>query len=184
MRLKVDFSESNGEFNGGFQESNQNFATTFSELFANVVGDYRKLKNKPSINGVTLDGDVALEDIGIKNIYYDTTQNWNSQQMLIGERGAIYIYNDHSTIEKDGQMFYVPGIKVGDGLAYLIDAPFVGDDIVEDFMGHVNNTMIHVSPNDRDFWNHKVSCFLNYDDLENLVFSKNNFVINGDVLYG
>lgn len=183
MRLKVDFSESNGEFNGGFQESNQTFATTFSELFANVVGDYRKLKNKPSINGVTLNGDVSLQDLGINNIYYDTTQNWNSQQLLIGERGSIYIYSDHGLTEKDGELVYVPGLKVGDGLGYLIDAPFVCDDLINDFMDHVNDEVIHVSANDRTNWNNKVSCFLDFNDLENLIFSKNKYVISGDVLY-
>ena len=31
--------------------------------------DYNKLKNKPSINGVTLEGNKTLEELGIINLY-------------------------------------------------------------------------------------------------------------------
>lgn len=58
-------------------------------------------------------------------IHYDTTENWNSRTMLVGERSHIYIYSDYASAEIDGETILVPAMKIGDGNSYLIDMPFV-----------------------------------------------------------
>ena len=104
----------------------------------------------------------------------DTTENWNNHRLFIPKRGEVIIYTDHGHIDDGfGNMIDVPGIKIGDGNAYLVDIPFVGADvryqILDELRLHANDTEIHVSPQDREFWNNK----LNYDVFsENLIFNR------------
>ena len=91
---------------------------------------------------------------GDTNVQYNTTAYWNSLQNFIPEQGAILVYSDKSIIVKDGTTYDVPAIKIGDGTSYLIDLPFVDETMYE----HINNSAIHVSPEDRDFWNNKLNC--------------------------
>jgi len=100
-------------------------------------------------------------------IHIDTTSHWNAQTDLIGKLNHVYVYSDYQTINGVS----VPGIKVGDGQAYLIDAPFIaGNDAA--LNTHINNTDIHVTSQEKLFWNDKVTCFLSQDDNENIVFTK------------
>lgn len=93
----------------------------------------------------------------------DTTLNWNSHINFIPMRGEVIVYTDHGQMEDGyGNTINVPGIKIGDGNAYLIDLPFVGNDvryqILQELREHTGNTVIHVSQADRDFWNNKLNC--------------------------
>lgn len=100
-------------------------------------------------------------------IHVDTKAHWDAQSSLIGQLNHIYIYTDYQTI--DGES--VPGIKIGDGLAYLIDAPFVaGNDAV--LNEHIADSDVHVTAQERLFWNDKVTCFISQGDAETVVFSK------------
>lgn len=134
--------------------------------------DYNNLINKPQINGVTLEGNLSLQALGIKNIYYDTVYNWNVQSDLIGEKGCLYIYSDFDTIEEDGQIKEIPGMKVGDGVTYLLDLPFISDKLTRLIMEHIGNTDIHITPKEREFWNNKVTAYLDPEDSDNLILSK------------
>lgn len=101
-------------------------------------------------------------------VHINTTAYWNSLEHFVGQRGHIYVYSDHSTI--DGQ--FVPAIKIGDGQAYLIDNPFVSSN-QELLLEHINDHSIHITPQERTLWNNKVRC----DDTtvvgENIMFTKN-----------
>lgn len=110
-------------------------------------------------------GAVALADAS--HIYYDTTANWNSRSTLVAEAGALYVYSDHSVVNGEN----VPGVKIGDGLAYLIDMPFVADDIANSITTHINNSAIHVSSNDRRYWNNKVTAIIDLLDSEHLILT-------------
>ena len=108
------------------------------------------------------------------SIYIDTTENWNSRITFIPERKDIIIYTDRGHIDDgQGNQIDVPGIKIGDGNAYLIDLPFVGDDdkyaILYELRHHTENTAIHVSPSDRTFWNNKLNCVV---EDGNLIFNR------------
>ena len=128
--------------------------------------DYNLLHNKPSINGVELIGNKTSADLGIPYIFVNTTEYWNSQPSLITIKDALYIYTDY---EQDEEGNDVPGIKVGDGLGYLIDAPFTSDP----YYDHIRNQFIHITPEERERWNNKVRCYIDVNDLEKLVFTTN-----------
>ena len=94
----------------------------------------------------------------------DTTANWNNAVGFIPLDGEIIIYTDYKTITEviDNQNVTknVPGIKIGDGNAYVQDLPFMDNDLRDALMAHIANTNVHVTLNDKSFWNNK----LNYDD--------------------
>lgn len=106
-------------------------------------------------------------------VYYDTEENWNTASTTIAERRAIYVYSNHRYIDDGhGNLYPVPSIKIGDGTSYLIDMPFITDGLEVELSDHINNQVIHITQEERLFWNNKVTCYMD-DNSENLVFSKN-----------
>lgn len=112
----------------------------------------------------------------------DTSQNWNNARGFVPLDGEIIIYTDYKTITQlvNGVQVTknVPGIKIGDGNAYVQDLPFIDDELREALMAHITNADVHVTLNDKAFWNNK----LNYDNTlesggelvgETLVFNRN-----------
>lgn len=97
-------------------------------------------------------------------VYFNTTAGWAAQSGLVGQANTIYIYTDY---QEDGDGNPIAGIKVGDGNAYLIDAPFL--DTV--YLEHINDTDIHVTPAEKEFWNNKVRCFYSLTDEDTVVFT-------------
>lgn len=108
----------------------------------------------------------------------DTTQNWNDARGMIPLQGEIIIYTDYKSIVKeiDGEerTVLIPGIKIGDGAAYVQDLPFIDEDLRDRIMEHINNPNLHVTLADKLFWNNK----LNVNDLSEveegaLIFNRN-----------
>lgn len=98
----------------------------------------------------------------------DTTENWNKKASLISELNTIYVYVDHQTkIDEEGKEIWIPGIKIGDGKAYLIDLPF-SDELM---IAHINDLGIHVTPEEKEFWNNKVRTYMDTVEGEQLVFT-------------
>lgn len=103
----------------------------------------------------------------IKNIKTDniltyesrTVEEWNNDRNLISQKGILYIYSNYKIInDQEDNKIFLPGIKLGDGKAYLIDLPFLNTDTFdEQILDHINNEVIHVSLNDRRFWNNKLN---------------------------
>jgi hypothetical protein len=122
-------------------------------------------------DNISLVPDVVRKTIQISSVMNSVHQNteafWNAQLDLIGEAGHIYVYTDHD--EVDGKK--IPGIKVGDGLGYLIDAPFI-DSNASKLIEHIQNSDIHVSLAEKEFWNNKVNCFMSRVDGENIIFTR------------
>lgn len=116
--------------------------------------------NIKTINGQSVLGSGNLSITGDKT-YSNTVSGWNAQTSLISEKNAIYVYTDYDT-DENGNV--VPGIKIGDGLAYLIDMPFV-DAVMQE---HMQNTVIHVTQGDKDNWNNK--CSVQYMGDERIQF--------------
>jgi hypothetical protein len=140
------------------------------------VSNYNQLENKPSINNVTLQNNTTLQQLGLQGIYYDTKDGWNAQSTLVAEQGAIYIYKDYS-VSSDGKD--VPALKIGDGTSYLIDMPIVNGDVADMLLEHINNAVIHVTADDKTFWNNKSSAYLDQSTTETLVLSNTNFMLRG-----
>lgn len=143
------------------------------EVRKNLTG---QIANNPTAYGILSDlvrirGQGSIPSvIGRNQIHYDTKEAWNAQTELVGERGHIYIYSNYATreVEKDGEthIINIPAMKVGDGLAYLIDTPFMlTSDDYQEFIDHINNLSIHVMPVDRTNWNEKVSADVDQDML-------------------
>ena len=103
-------------------------------------------------------------------ISIDTSEEWSKKTAYIPKKGEIVIYSDRHVV--DGVNY--PGIKIGDGLAYVVDLPFFGDEvtnmIVDILNDHINNAQIHVSASDREFWNSKINVEM---DGESLVLTRN-----------
>ena len=100
----------------------------------------------PFIDAATIEG---------KKIYMKSTTEWNNQLTFIPNRGDIIVYTDKSILNSNTT---IPGIKIGDGLAYGIDLPFVGDDIAADLLAHINDTTKHITATERTTWNNKINC--------------------------
>lgn len=92
--------------------------------------------------------------VGVKEIFSNTTDGWNSNITLISKKDCLYVYTDYK--KEDGKD--IPAFKVGDGKAYLIDLPF-------SYMGNVTAEQI-------EFWNNKVTAYVDDNDEENLILSK------------
>ena len=94
----------------------------------------------------------------------DTTANWNNARGFIPMAGEVIIYDDYQTktwqVEEYGEIVTksenIPGIKIGDGQAYVQDLPFVDKDLRERLMNHINNIDIHTTLAEKLFWNNKV----------------------------
>lgn len=98
----------------------------------------------------------------------DTTENWNKKASLISELNTVYVYVDHQTkTDEEGKEIWIPGIKIGDGKAYLIDLPF-SDELM---IAHINDLGIHVTPEEKEFWNNKVRTYMDTVEGEQLVFT-------------
>ena len=80
----------------------------------------------------------------------------------------MYVYSDARSYEEEytennetlTRTVYVPGIKIGDGSAYVVDLPFV-----------------NVTSEQINFWNNKVNCYLEPElvvggDDETLIFTR------------
>lgn len=140
------------------QESVHMTPTTTIEAIRN----YQKLTNKPSINGVELFGNKSAYELGLAyKIKYDSVEGWAANIDYIPLEGEVIIYTDYDVV--DGVK--IPAFKVGDGMAYAADLPFVNDIQREEFINHINDTVIHITEDERAFWNNKVRCYLDDDTI-------------------
>lgn len=103
---------------------------------------------------LNIDLGAIFSTTGSCKVLYNTTAYWNSRPQLIAAKGYLYVYSDWKT-DTSGRK--IAGIKVGDGLAYLIDMPFT-DQIWAD---HVSDVVRHITQAERVFWNNKVRCYYN-----------------------
>ena len=104
--------------------------------------------------------------VGGGKVLYATTATWNSQPQLMSARGYIYIYSDW---KQDDQGNNIAGMKIGTGNAYLIDLGFKE----QIFYDHIMDVVKHVTQEEREFWNNKVTCFESTVEGELLIFTKN-----------
>ena len=189
MKIYYQFKEDNsqaftGTTDSQFREENTNTFIGMSDStpISGGTSDYEKLRNKPRINSIELIGSISLPELGLRAIYYDTTANWNMQHSLITEEGAVYIYSDYTTYtDGAGNVTPLAGIKIGDGNAYLIDVPFVTDAITAALLNHINNHEVHITAQEREFWNNKVSAYIDPGSSEILVLSKTFYELGGEL---
>ena len=166
-----------------FYENEDQLRLNFGNVQTVTASDYNKLINKPTINSVELVGALTAEDLGLGSVYYDTTEHWDSQAGLVSQEGVVYIYSDYTYIEDDvGNRTWIAGLKVGDGSAYLRDLPFVSDAMTATIIHHVSDSSMHTTPQEKAFWNNKVSSYIDHEDGEVLVLSKTSYENDGVIV--
>ena len=118
------------------------------------------------------------------SVICDTSANWATKTTLKSQLGYIYVWTDYQTSDNTD----IPGIKIGDGQAYVLDLPFV-DTI---YAQHIADTIAHVTQTDRNNWDSKVTCYIDPNLSTRLCFSTENMLftnvnnsldsINGEVI--
>lgn len=106
------------------------------------------------------------QQINVVEVKMNTKAYWDNMISYIPKRGTIIVYTDYYVFEEKEY----PAFKVGDGSAYLIDLPVVGNPIADELFqiieDHIHNTSIHVSQHDREFWDNKLNVNINEETLE------------------
>ena len=153
--------------NGNIKSSSTLSAEISTDVKNRTLKDYDVLINKPQFEGIEWIGNKHLSDFGIPYVFFGTVEYWAEQPSLITIKDAVYVYEDYYQNEQGEN---IPGIKIGDGLGYLIDAPFINNGEIYE---HINNLVIHVTQEEKNSWNNKVRCYLDVNNLENLVFTTN-----------
>lgn len=85
-----------------------------------------------------------------KIVSIHTTAEWEQLNHIVSVVGEIYVYSDYKEDEEGNP---IPGIKMGDGNAYIVDLPFV---TAED---------ARITQEDIDNWNNKVAVRVDGDRL-------------------
>lgn len=147
-------------------DDSERLATT--EFVQDAIKDAENTKYEISTDGtdIVLEGTDGSESRAELPIEYGTLADWAGRAGEVSKEGYIYVYTDHG-IDDEGN--YIPAVKVGDGLAYIGDLPFTKTD----FLIHRADTSIHVTPEEKAFWNNKVRCYLSLENTENLIFTTN-----------
>ena len=115
-------------------------------------------------------------------IKHDTTANWNRASSFIPLAGELIVYDDYETktylVEENGSVIqktvYIPNIKIGTGNSYVQDLAFVDAVTRERLLEHINNQNIHVTTQEKEFWNNKLNVNDNSEVVnEALIFNRN-----------
>ncbi len=168
------------------EQQEQNIGVRSENITVTLNKDYEALYNKPSINGVELAGNKTSAELGVL-VRTDTTANWNNAQGFIPQKGEVIVYEDYQTktytVEEYGETVIktvnIPAIKIGTGNAYVQDLAFVGDDIRDMLMTHINDMTLHVTLGEKVFWNNKINVDDSYDiaheelEDETLILNRN-----------
>lgn len=108
---------------------------------------------------------LVQSSIGDAKVTVDTAEGWALRPTYIPKNGEIAVYSNATVLDKN-----YPAIKVGDGNAYVVDLPFLGEEKTNVLFEHIANDEIHVTPEEKTFWNAK----LNYDIAgEQLILTTN-----------
>lgn len=157
------------QINIQFEEATSRQSLNSGDNISNLIGKIQKWLI--DLDKVAFSGQYS--DLSGVPIHSGTSEYWNSQKNLIGEKSHIYIYTDYATVNTDSGNSFVPNIKIGDGSAYLIDNPFITSSVEQLMQLHITDTVKHITEQERNNWNSKVRCYLSSEDNENIIFTTN-----------
>lgn len=88
---------------------------------------------------------------GTCQIWYRTTAEWDAEPDLIARKDIIYVYTDADSYVDpvSGETVYVPGIKFGDDVSYLIDLPMMSSATSQAVLDHMADMTIHFAPGEK-----------------------------------
>lgn len=117
--------------------------------------DYNRLINRPQINSVTLSGNQTPADLGLMS--ENTAAGWAVMPDYVPKAGEICLYSDAAKI------------KIGDGSAFIVDLPFIGEQDIqtlrEALQRHMEDMTAHVTEREKEFWNNKLNYEVSGDTL-------------------
>jgi hypothetical protein len=138
-------------------------------VLINPQADWNNLLNRPTLPIVR----------------YNSTEYWIAHGDSVPEAGAIIIFYDAYHYEDQD----IPGIKVGNGVTYLNNLPFINsassaqieqeieqltqevEELTETVQEHTADSTLHVSDEDRERWDNKVSVMASSTDNEELILT-------------
>lgn len=140
--------------------------------------DGRNKPNQHTISSIT-DLELTLAGLATKleldkkaSIRLGTVEYWNSHPTERAALGELIVYTDYAhTVDSQGNILYIPKIKIGDGSTVIMDLPFVGDDLNLLIESHILDDNLHLRQGEREFWNNKVTTVLDDITNENLIFT-------------
>ena len=94
------------------------------------------------------------------SIIIKSAQTWPDYDRTISNLGTVYVY----TYEDAS-----PKIRIGDGKAYICDLPFTTDTLSNKIDNHINNQTIHITQEQRQLWNDKVTAYIHPQDSDHLI---------------
>lgn len=103
-------------------------------------------------------------DIKGNNVICDTTANWATRGLSESIEGMIYVWTDYQVVDGEN----IPGVKIGTGNAYIIDLPFIDAKYAQ----HIADTAIHITQTEREFWNNKVTVYMDPNQATKMIISK------------
>ena len=150
-----------------------NLPTDMHDGYAYFTTDDGKFYIDALVDGILKRTLINPTDDATGKVKSATVAEWAQQTSLISEKDVIYVYTDHQT--DDGKN--IPGIKIGDGLTYVVDLPFV-DTI---YMKHITDTDIHITAEERAKWNKVNSAVPNTRTVNGKALSSDISLGAGDV---
>lgn len=93
---------------------------------------------------------------------HDTCANWDLALSFVPLAGEIIVYDDWQTITDTATnaQHTIPGIKIGDGITTVGDLSFIDADLRKELIAHINDGSIHVTLEEKNFWNNKLSGYI------------------------
>lgn len=135
---------------------------------------------------ITIDENNVISATGVQDVL-DAGTNINLTELLSGHTridalpsiGTLEYWLEHDGVSEDGAMYVysdykiygsknVPGMKLGDGETLISELPFL--DVI--YANHIIDTIVHVTSSEKEFWNNKVTCFIDPLAADRMVFSK------------
>ena len=124
-------------------------------------------------DGVMTNVGAVLDDLTSSSVSIEShsTEEWQEEGRAISKQGIFYIYSDGY---KDEEGNDIPRIKLGDGMAYISDLPFLDAPLLNMIIQHINNEAVHITQQQRLFWNNKININDSQQVIDNaLVFNRN-----------
>lgn len=88
---------------------------------------------------VTIYGEVQKIGGVTVGVVVHTTEEWQEYGQVISIKGCLYVYSDYRQETVEGDVVDIPRVKIGDGMAYIVDLPFSTMSITDDDIAKWND---------------------------------------------
>lgn len=110
---------------------------------------------------------------GFAGIEFGTTAEWATKPTYRPEEGVLIVYTDYEEVPTEHGPVTNANFKIGNGNVYLVDLPFVDAGLRYEIGNHINNKIVHITQEEREFWNNKINCLDTEISDDLLEFTRN-----------